>query len=205
MAIRSYSNDDQLVTKRRDEIIKAATKLFLKKGFAQTTTREIAKACGLSIGTLYNYIGSKDDILILLSDTLILFSNQYSSIVDEKNKFKDSIEKLKAFILSYLEFVRDYDDIMLFWYQESKNLKGEARSLLFSAEKEIIAIFEKILEEGNNSGEFTVSDIYLIANNIIVICDMWAFKRYLLRKIYSFEEFVTVQTDYIIHQIKYSC
>ena len=202
MIIRTYSNDDELVSKRRDSIIRSAMTLFLKKGFTQTTTREIAKACGLSIGTLYNYIGSKEDLLVLMSKDLVLFSNQYSSVVDEKKRFCNADEKLYFFMRRYMEFVNENDDIMLFWYQEAKNLKGEARNILFSSEKEIITIFEKVLAEGKESDEFHVDNTYLMANNIIVICDMWAFKRYLLRKRFTFDEYVKVQTQLILSQIK---
>ncbi len=202
MVIRTYSNDDELVSKRRDSIIRSAMTLFLKKGFTQTTTREIAKACGLSIGTLYNYIGSKEDILVLMSKDLVLFSNQYSSVVDENKGFSNATEKLYFFMRRYIEFVNENDDIMLFWYQEAKNLQGEARNLLFSSEKEIISIFEKVLAEGKENGEFHVDNTYLMANNIIVICDMWAFKRYLLRKRFTFDEYVKVQTQLILSQIK---
>lgn len=201
MVIRTYSNDDELVSKRRDSIIRSAMTLFLKKGFTQTTTREIAKACGLSIGTLYNYIGSKEDILVLMSKDLVLFSNQYSSVVDEKKRFCNATEKLLFFMHRYMEFVNENDDTMLFWYQEAKNLKGEARNLLFNSEKEIITIFEKVLAEGRESGEFHVDNTYLMANNIIIICDMWAFKRYLLRKKFTFDEYVKVQMQFILSQI----
>ncbi len=41
---------------------------FVRKGFHKTTTREIARECGLSIGTMYEYIQSKEDVLYLVCD-----------------------------------------------------------------------------------------------------------------------------------------
>lgn len=49
-------------------MIKGAVTLFKEKGFHRTTTREIAKAAGFSIGTLYEYIRTKEDILYLVCD-----------------------------------------------------------------------------------------------------------------------------------------
>jgi AcrR family transcriptional regulator len=40
-----------------------ALRLFRKKGFAETTMRDIAKAAGLSLGAAYHYHASKDAIL----------------------------------------------------------------------------------------------------------------------------------------------
>ncbi len=44
--------------------------LFQEKGFHRATTREIAKAAGFSIGTLYEYIRTKEDVLYLVCDNI---------------------------------------------------------------------------------------------------------------------------------------
>ena len=41
---------------KRAKIIKKATRLFIKKGYAQTTMRDISKATGINLGNLYIYI-----------------------------------------------------------------------------------------------------------------------------------------------------
>ena len=52
-----------LVEKRRRQIVEAAAKLFIDQGFHKTTTRQIARAAGFSIGSLYEYVTSKEDVL----------------------------------------------------------------------------------------------------------------------------------------------
>ncbi|MEW8985497.1 MAG: TetR/AcrR family transcriptional regulator, partial [Bacillus sp. (in: firmicutes)] len=66
--VHASVKDEQLVVKRRDQMIKGAVALFKEKGFHRTTTREIAKASGFSIGTLYEYIRTKEDVLYLVCD-----------------------------------------------------------------------------------------------------------------------------------------
>lgn len=46
-----------------ERIWQAALTLFARQGFAGTTTRDIADASGLTAGSLYHYMGSKDDLL----------------------------------------------------------------------------------------------------------------------------------------------
>lgn len=48
---------------RREEILQAAVRLFAERGYGRTTTREIARAAGISEGTIYTYFGSKQDLL----------------------------------------------------------------------------------------------------------------------------------------------
>jgi AcrR family transcriptional regulator len=54
----------QLIEARRDQILDAATKVFAKKGFHRTTTKEIARTAGIAEGTIYNYFNTKSDLLI---------------------------------------------------------------------------------------------------------------------------------------------
>jgi AcrR family transcriptional regulator len=49
---------------RRNQILDAAATAFAEKGFYGATTKEIAAAAGVSEGTIYNYFGSKFDLLI---------------------------------------------------------------------------------------------------------------------------------------------
>jgi AcrR family transcriptional regulator len=54
-----------LVSARRAEIVEIARGLFAEKGYAATSTRDIADACGLLAGSLYSHFRSKGQILEL--------------------------------------------------------------------------------------------------------------------------------------------
>ena len=47
----------------KEKILSAAMQLICDMGFFETTTNEIAKAAGISIGSLYSYFSDKDTIL----------------------------------------------------------------------------------------------------------------------------------------------
>lgn len=52
----------------RDKILDAGLKLFSEKGYYDTTTNEIAKVAGVSIGSLYSYFKDKDAIFLNILD-----------------------------------------------------------------------------------------------------------------------------------------
>ena len=55
----------------RDKILRAARKLFVGKGFDQTTTRHIAARAGIAVGTLFNYFPSKEALgMTLVAEAL---------------------------------------------------------------------------------------------------------------------------------------
>ena len=68
--IQSNVKDESLVEKRRQQILQASIRLFREKGFHRATTREIAQTAGFSIGTLYDYVRTKEDVLYLISDRI---------------------------------------------------------------------------------------------------------------------------------------
>jgi AcrR family transcriptional regulator len=51
---------------RRDEIVVIAKNLFAEKGYAATSTRDNAEACGLLPGSLYSHFRSKAQILEMI-------------------------------------------------------------------------------------------------------------------------------------------
>src|SRR5512135_1831037 len=51
---------------KRDRIKAAARKLFSTKGFAATTTQEIAQRADIGTGTLFLYVQSKEEVLVLV-------------------------------------------------------------------------------------------------------------------------------------------
>ena len=53
---------------KRDLILKAATKLFARRGFFNTQVADVAREAGVAAGTVYLYFRSKDDLLISIFD-----------------------------------------------------------------------------------------------------------------------------------------
>ena len=62
----SAAKDMDLIEKKHRRIIDGACSKFFQKGYHKTTIREIAVASGMSMGQLYHYISSKDDVLFLI-------------------------------------------------------------------------------------------------------------------------------------------
>lgn len=54
----------------REEILKAARRLFAERGYARTSVRDIAEAAGVSAQTVYDSIGSKQALVARLNDLI---------------------------------------------------------------------------------------------------------------------------------------
>jgi AcrR family transcriptional regulator len=54
----------------RDEILRAARRLFAERGYARTSVRDIAQTAGVSAQTVYDSVGSKQALVAALNDLI---------------------------------------------------------------------------------------------------------------------------------------
>ncbi|MDY7030734.1 MAG: TetR/AcrR family transcriptional regulator [Thermodesulfobacteriota bacterium] len=197
-AIRTFSNDENLVRERRYQIAEGALQLFVKQGYHQTSIRQIAQAANMSVGTLYHYIGSKVDILFMgIEDAL----NKVHDAIESASKIESPKEALDDAIERFIRAVDDAQDITVFAYQELRNLKPDVMAGLLDIDKRSAAIFEEIISKGVKQGEFREVDVQLAAHDIIVMGHMWAFRRWFLRKHYTLDQYIEYQRRFILNGI----
>ncbi|TWT27629.1 TetR/AcrR family transcriptional regulator [Planomicrobium sp. CPCC 101110] len=194
--IQSSVKDESLIEKRRAQMIRGAVTLFKQKGFHRTTTREIAKAAGFSIGTLYEYIRTKEDVLYLVCDSIY---DEVHARLDTLDVKKGSVEVLVKALEHYYGLIDDMQDEFVVMYQESKALPKDALQYVLKKELEMVALFERLLMECKESGELnmTQKEIKLASHHLFVQGQMWAFRRWALRE-FTIQEFIQTQTQFLL-------
>jgi AcrR family transcriptional regulator len=141
------AQNSSLVKKRHQQIVDGACKIFFKKGFHPTTTRDIAKACGMSIGQLYHYISSKDDVLYLVHKHMQNVWYDYLNKSDLEH-IDDPLEKLTEALHHSLVFMIENRKLIQFLYSESKYLdKKRLRVVLDMDYKNVVGFWRSLLEE----------------------------------------------------------
>ncbi|MGE5703753.1 MAG: TetR/AcrR family transcriptional regulator [Clostridia bacterium] len=200
-AIPSLVKDPKLIEKRREQIVEAAVDLFIHKGFHKTTTREIARASGFSIGTLYEYIESKEDVLYLVCDAIH---------AEVENRLREAITVngsgmtvLKLALRSFFRVMDQMSDRVLLIYQEAKSLPNETLRYVLGREEAISGIFAELLRKGiaDKSIHIDEKHVKLMADNILVLGEMWVFRRWALKKHYTLEEFIEKQTALLLGEM----
>src|SRR6266496_1923487 len=53
---------------RRDQILAAATACFARQGYHATSMDDVVRESGLSVGAIYTYFSSKEDLFVALAD-----------------------------------------------------------------------------------------------------------------------------------------
>ena len=163
--ISSSSKDAQLIETKHQQIIEGACSVLFEKGYHMTTIREIAKACDMSMGQLYHYISSKDDVLYLVHKHMqkIWYEHLKSSGIE---KVEDPLQKLIDSLYYTIEFINENKKLFQFIYTESKHLdKRHLRVVLEMDDKNVVGSFRQLLKEINQKKSIK-SDINFAANLI---------------------------------------
>ena len=198
--VRSSIKDENKIIERRQQIIDAGVKLFKEKGFHRATTRELAKAAGFSIGTLYEYIRTKEDVLFLVCDNIF---NEVTECLLEFPSEIGSVASLEKAIRQYYLLIDKMPEEFTIMYQETKSLPKEAMHYILDKEIEMVAIFERILKDCVDSGNLSLSNdaIYLAAHQIVVQGQSCACRKWALQKRYTIEEYIELQTTMFLQGI----
>lgn len=185
--------------KRRLFIVKKATRLFIKKGYAQTTMRDIAKATNINLGNLYNYIDSKEDILCLS------FEDYHDPAMEwfEKEgimELDDPVEQLKKSVRQMLIMIHDVMNEVLMMYRETRVLPPKFMKIVLQKERELIDLFEKIIASGVARKVFHVRDPFFAANMLVFQLSLFPLRSWNLKK-YSREEYLDLAQETILRAV----
>ena len=184
-SIPTHIKSKELVQRRREQIVLAAVNLFPKKGFVKTTLKDLAEEAGLSYGNIYDYVGNKEDIFLLVHEFLTGLADQ--GLERSTKNVKDPLEKLRRMIHSEFEISYRWSDAILFVYQDIHTLKKPLLKKLLKKESEHVSRFRKVLDECVEKGLIRSCNTQLVANLIKIMVDSWVIKRWDLKGITQFQ------------------
>jgi AcrR family transcriptional regulator len=93
---------EQNKREKRDRIVAASRELFRKQGYANTTVQQISEGAKVAAGTLFLYVKSKEELLILVfsNEMMELIESAYSEI-DPDAPFLEQVRALFKRFITY--------------------------------------------------------------------------------------------------------
>ncbi len=200
--VETKIKNPERVQRRRKQIIKGAIKVFSEKGYHNAKTKEIAEASGVTEGTLYNYIRSKEDITYMVYDyiTGILSDDLMKAIKGEK----DPEKRLKAALLQNMKSIDQHQDIIMFMYKESSSLDNPSLYTILTRETEYIEIFENLLRDYFKETPHDENNLKLAADLLAYIPVILTLRRWSLKRRFdSMETVIQGILDFVMHGIAF--
>ncbi|SHO48151.1 TetR/AcrR family transcriptional regulator [Desulfopila aestuarii] len=159
-----------------EKILSAVFSISSKKGFHAMTMRDLSQKSGISLGALYPYFESKDQLLAIIleqgrsmvCETLEMFSREHAH----------PLEKLRVTIKAHIflsELMRPW---FYFAFMEVRNLKAAEFEAVKAMEERTQKILCDILEQGEAEGVFRAGNHALTASMIKALQQEWYLKRW---------------------------
>jgi AcrR family transcriptional regulator len=140
------------------------------------TMRDLSRETGLSMGALYAYFSSKEELLEMLQRQGRTITQK---ILEERIGYEtDPVAKLRMAIQTHLYLSEAMQPWFYFSYMEAKNLTDSEREKAILSELYTEKIFMDILKQGQERGVFMSRDPQLAASMIKAALQDWYLKRW---------------------------
>lgn len=151
--------------KRRHEIFHQVVNVFLKKGFQETSMREIAEAAGLGKSTLYDYFQTKDEILVYF------FEDQLNDLAADAQKIaRQNVTadiRLRRIMEAYIESLQANKSLFMKMSMEVQRLKPDSQKQIQVRRHAYQDMIRMLIEEGIREGVFRKVNALLAARLLI--------------------------------------
>ncbi len=169
-------------------IVNTTLALSQEKGFDAMSLRDLVRESGLSMGALYSYFTSKEDLLTMIQDQGQQAVKRI--LLEQVEQETLPMDKLRRAVLSHLYLSEIMHRWFYFFFMETKNLDHRNRRIPIESELLTEKILTDILDEGVRDGSFDLEKVTLFGSVVKAMLQDWYLKRwkYRQRKI-SVEEY----------------
>jgi len=166
---------ENTVVKNLERIFSATLSISNRKGFQAMSMRDLSREANLSMGALYSYFASKEELLAMLQNQRRTVTKR---ILDEQIARESKPEaRLRAAILTHLYLSEAMQPWFYFSYMEAKNLSKKEQDLAVASELYTEKLLADILNQGRIQGAFELRDPQLTASLIKAMLQDWYLKR----------------------------
>jgi len=178
--VKAATKNPDRIRERRENLINAAIRVFMEKGFHDATVRDIGRVARMTQGTIYNYVSSKDDILYLVCDRIVAEYNDQTRRALELAH--DPLGRIRSAVRAVCEVMYRHRREILLIYQESHLLDQRSLHVILARVEEFIGMFERIITDAARELGKPLPHPHLAANVVTFLPVMIALRGWSLRR-----------------------
>ncbi len=149
----------------QERIVAAAERLFAREGFHATGMRAIARAAGVSIGAIYHYFKSKDDILCAIVRQEIEHRRRFLERLRQEGLSVP--EQIKRIVEMHFARLRENKDTVRLLHRELRAPSARLWEKLPALYEEIADYLAQLIDEGIAAGQIRPCQSIVAAYSII--------------------------------------
>ena len=159
-----------------EKIFTATFELSNKKGFQAMSLRDLSRETGISMGGLYAYIGSKNDLASVIEGVQRKYIDKVIGSLVRDNL--EPVACLRAIIFGEIFMMEIMSSWYYFCFMELKGLPKEQQTFALDVELRGEDILMGIIRKGINSGQFICERPDLLAAQVIGQLQQWHLKQW---------------------------
>jgi AcrR family transcriptional regulator len=160
------------VSTRRDDLTRAAARLFAEKGYHGTSTADLAEALGVQKGSLYAHIDSKADLLWEVArDGAAAFHAALDAVPDEG----PAVERIRTALRGHLRVVAEQLDVATVFTREWRYLQGERRDQFVAERRRYEERVRALFRDGRERGDLRADLDDVTAARLALSAVNWAY------------------------------
>ncbi len=148
-------------------ITAAAVELFSEHGYEATTLRQIAARVGIQVGSLYNHINSKEELLFSIMSGII--EELLAELESGLEGVDDPVDRLRAAVGVHVFFHTARAREVFIGNSELRSLDPAKRKVVVRLRDRYETVFSGILEDGVRAGVFEISDLKLTTYAVLAM------------------------------------
>ena len=163
-------------TPRREELVRAAARLFSERGYHGTSMQHLADALGLQRGSLYAHIGSKEELLF---DVVEEGADRFMERA-ERALTMDAIAsvRLRRLLIGHIETAIEHLDAATVFLNEWRYLSEDLRAAIQAKRDRYEAMVRRLITEGIAEGEFRGDANVRFAARLVLSAGNWTYAWY---------------------------
>lgn len=171
---------EPLAVRNLIKIVDAALVLSNQKGFHAMSLKELSAAAGLSMGGLYAYIRTKEELSHLIQS--FGYTMSVRILLDQLKDIHAPLEQLRIAVRTHLFLSEILQEWFFFAYMEAKNMAAKEKQHALQAELSTEELFCNIIIAGQRQGVFREIDPRLSAALLQAMLQDWFLKRWKYQK-----------------------
>jgi AcrR family transcriptional regulator len=162
---------------RREEILRAAERIFAQNGFHNTTVAELAKESEFAIGTIYQFFKHKEELYYTMM--IEKFELLYSTLLTEVGKNTKCFEKLNCLVEVVLSFIEQNVDFFKIFTWElnvlNSNMEHKLKDQLINKHFAYIKLISDVITEGLQEGVFKEGNANDLSTALVGMMNIFSF------------------------------
>lgn len=181
---------------RRRQILHAAVPLMERSGSQAVSMQSIAAAAGVSVGLIYRYFASKQELVQAVTEGVLDDMGRLLSEALEPED--DPVRQIAGAFAAYCTVIRENRQAVMLTYRESNTLDEAGRQVVKELEIRTVNPLRSAVDAAVEQGLLRPIHAELFAYDLLTVAHSWALKHWYFAPRMTFEEFLRAQTALLL-------